>query len=199
MEDIYKTRKTLLKKIQDQNDDQSWEEFISIYRKYIFAVIRGMEIPKHDAGDILQEVILRLWNRIPEMDPTEIRRFRSYLSTVTRSCIMDFLRKKMRHKTKVERAKDNDLYSHLEKVKLPEIDEIATREWENYLSNMALKNISASFSGNAIDVFRLSIEGKSVEEIAKELSIQEQSVYRLKSRVKAKLIEEVARLRDRLE
>ena len=199
MNDVYKTRQTLIQKVKNQHDENAWEEFLQIYHKYIFAIIRASGIDKNDAGDILQEILLRLWNRLPEMDEGEIRRFRSYLATITRNCIMDFLRKKMRHKGKMEKVHELGGESHLDTIQLPEIDKIAKREWENYLTNQALKNIAKSFSGKAIEVFILSSKGHEIDAIAKQLELASQSVYRLRSRVKAKLIEEVARLRSELE
>lgn len=197
MEDVYKTRQTLIQKVKNQHDENAWEEFLQVYNKYIYAIIRGSGLNKDDAGDIMQDILLRLWNRLPEMDEGEIRRFRSYLATITKNCITDFLRKKMRHKGKLEHVADKavDLHSS----ELPEIDEIATREWENYLTNQALKNIAPAFSGKAIEAFKLTVQGKELEEIATILDIQSQSVYRLRGRVKAKLIEEVTRLRKELE
>lgn len=199
MHDVYKTRQTLIQKVKDQHDENAWEEFLQIYHKYIFAIIRASGINKEDAGDILQEILLRLWNRLPQMDEGEIKRFRSYLATITKNCIMDFLRKKMRHKGKMEKVHELGGEPHLDAIQLPEIDVIATREWENYLTNQALKNISKSFSGKAIEVFILSSKGHEINAIAEQLELASQSVYRLRSRVKAKLIEEVARLRSELE
>lgn len=198
-DEIFKTRKTLIFKVRDQHDEHAWEEFIEIYRAYIFTVIRRMNIPPHDAGDILQDVLLRLWKRLPNMDTSEIRRFRSYLATITKSAVLDFIRKQSRARDRVERAKEYSDIDHLERVHLPEIDKIAEQEWENYLANMALKNIEPSFTGNAMTVFRKSMNGMSIDVIADELDLHPQSVYRLRSRVKAKLIEEVAHLRARLE
>ena len=49
------------------------------------------------------------------------------------------------------------------------------------------------------DAFRLSLKGKAVEEIAEELDLKENSVYRLKNRVKERLIQEIRHLREELE
>ncbi|MDD7984767.1 sigma-70 family RNA polymerase sigma factor [Lentisphaera marina] len=197
MEDVYKTRHTLIQKVKNQHDNHAWEEFLQVYHKYIYAIIRSAGMNKDDAGDIMQDILLRLWNRLPKMDEGEIRRFRSYLATITKNCIADFIRKKMRHKDKLSHVAEKDV--NLRSSELPEIDEIAIREWENYLTNQALTNISSSFSGKAIEAFKLTVQGYSLEEIANILDIQSQSVYRLRGRVKAKLIEEVARLREQLE
>ena len=71
-------------------------------------------------------------------------------------------------------------------------------EWENYVANLAFERIHKAFSGKAIQVFEKSLEGKSVEEIAIELDLQEDSVYKLKNRVKRSLQKEINFLREDL-
>ena len=72
-------------------------------------------------------------------------------------------------------------------------------EWEIHLTNLALENIAPLFTGKAVDAFRMTLAGKSVEEIAKALDLKDNSVYRLKNRVKERLILEIKHLREELE
>ena len=74
------------------------------------------------------------------------------------------------------------------------IDELIEEEWKEFILNMALDNISKLFSGQAFEVFRLSLEGVSNEEIAERLSLKRQSVKVLKSRVRSRCVEEIKRL-----
>jgi RNA polymerase sigma factor (sigma-70 family) len=198
-EDQYKTRATLIQRVQNQHDEASWEEFVRVYRRYIYAIIRSMNISEHDTEDILQQVLINLWNSLPKMDYEKINRFRSWLSTVTKNCVTDFIRKRTREANRLEKAGKDDTLTYLKAIRLPEIDNIAEREWEVHLTNLALENIEPLFSGKAVDAFRLTLKGKSVEEIAKELDLKENSVYRLKNRVKERLILEIRHLRDELE
>ncbi len=198
-EDQYKTRATLIQRVQNQQDEQSWNEFVLVYRRYIYAIIRSMNISEHDSEDILQQVLINLWNSLPKMDCKKIKRFRSWLSTVTKNCVTDFIRKRTREANRLEKAGKDDTLTYLKAIRLPEIDNIAEREWEIHLTNLALENIEPLFSGKAVEAFRLTLQGKSVEEIAAELDLKENSVYRLKNRVKERLIQEIRHLRDELE
>jgi len=199
MEDQYRTRETLIQRVQNRHDEQSWEEFVCVYRRYIYAIIRSMNINEHDTEDILQQVLINLWNSLPKMDYTRINRFRSWLSTVTKNCVTDFIRKRTRDAQRLEKAARDETLTYLRTIRLPEIGKIAEREWEIHLTNMAMENIESFFSGKAVDVFRLSLKGLSVEDIARELNLKENSVYRLKNRVKDRLIQEINRLRQELE
>ena len=82
---------------------------------------------------------------------------------------------------------------------MPEIDEIADKEWEAYLTSMAMKTLRSAYTGRAIEVFQKSLEGLTVDIISVDLGISIQSVYTLKARVKQSLIKEITRLRSDLE
>lgn len=199
MEDQYRTRETLISRVQNQHDEKSWDEFVRVYRRYIYAIIRSMNINEHDTEDILQQVLINLWNSLPKMDYSKINRFRSWLSTVTKNCVTDFIRKRTRDANRLERAGQDETLTYLSSIRLPDIDNIAEREWEIHLTNLALENIESLFSGKAIETFRLTLKGLSVEQIAEELDLKENSVYRLKNRVKDRLIQEIMHLREVLE
>jgi RNA polymerase sigma factor (sigma-70 family) len=199
MVDQYNTRATLIQRVQHQHDEASWEEFVRVYRRYIDAIIRSMNISEADTEDILQQVLINLWKNLPKMDYQKINRFRSWLSTVTKNCVTDFIRKRTRDANRLEKAGKDDTLTYLKTIRLPEIDAIAEREWEIHLTNLALENIEPLFSGKAVEAFRLTLKGKSVEEVSQELDIKENSVYRLKNRVKDRLIQEIMHLREELE
>lgn len=198
-DDQYDTRATLIQRVQNQQDDQSWDEFVHVYKRYIYAIIRNMNISEHDSEDIHQQVLINLWNSLPKMDYDKINRFRSWLSTVTKNCVTDFIRKRTREANRLEKASKDDTLTYLKSIRLPEVNQIAEREWEIHLTNLALENIRPLFSGKAVEAFQLSLAGKSVEDIAAQLELKENSVYRLKNRVKERLIQEIRHLRTDLE
>ena len=120
-EDQYQTRATLIQRVQNQQDEKSWEEFVVVYRRYIYAIIRSMNISEHDTEDILQQVLINLWNSLPKMDYEKINRFRSWLSTVTKNCVTDFIRKRTREANRLEKACKDDTLIYLKAIRLPEI------------------------------------------------------------------------------
>ena len=68
-----------------------------------------------------------------------------------------------------------------------------------HITNLALENIKPFFSGHALDVFQLSLEGMSIGDIATRLDLKERSVSRLKTRVKTRLTLEIERLCSELD
>ncbi|VGO18641.1 RNA polymerase sigma factor [Pontiella sulfatireligans] len=195
----YNTRQTLIRRIRDCGDDEAWEEFVDIYRRYIYAIIRNMNISDADAEDLVQMVLIKLMDCCSKQDMGEIRRFRSWLSTMTRNCVIDFIRKRSVETERFEMAAKEDAMAYLKDIRLPDIEQIAEREWGVHLANMALENIRPLFSGKAIKVFQLNLDGMSIPKIAVEMNLKENSVYRLRNRVKARLITEIEELRKELE
>jgi len=198
MEDPYQTRITLIERVKNPDDETSWEDFISIYKGYIYTIIRNMNISEYDAEDITQQVTLKLWKKLPEMDLTKITRFRSWLSVTTKNCVIDFIRKRTSDAQRLEKVKRDYTLTYLKTISLPENTNNMEREWRIYLVNLALTKISPLFSGHAITVFRLSLSGMDAEAIAQKLNIKKKSVHRLKLRVKNRLAIEVNRLKMEL-
>ena len=198
-DDPYQTRITLIQRVQNQHDAASWEDFVRIYRNYVYAIVRSMNISDHDAEDLVQQLMLNMWNKLPQTDVEQIRRFRSWLATITKNFVTDFIRKRIREAERLERAEKDASISYLKAIRLPDIDRIAEKEWKLHIANLALENIEPLFSGHAIEVFRLSLDGMEIAAIAEKLGLQENSVYRLRNRVKKRLILEIEQLREELD
>ncbi|MDH3982498.1 MAG: sigma-70 family RNA polymerase sigma factor [Kiritimatiellaceae bacterium] len=199
MDDPYKTRKTLIQRVQQQCDEESWGEFYKTYNRFIYALIRRMNISEHDADDLSQEVLLKLWNKLPSIELNKKMRFRNMIATITKNCVIDMIRKKEREDVRLKKAAEDENTAYLKSIRLPEIDELTETQWKIHISNLAMQNIAPFFSGHALEVFQLSLQGHTIKEIATKLDLKERSVSRLKTRVKTRLTQEIARLRTELE
>jgi RNA polymerase sigma factor (sigma-70 family) len=196
--DQFRTRITLIQRVRNQHDETSWDDFVCIYRGYVYAIIRNMNISEHDAEDLVQQLMLNIWKKLPQTDVEQIRRFRSWLSVITKNLVTDFIRKRMRETARMEKAEQEASQAYLKKIRLPDIDRIAEKEWRLHIAHLALTNIKPLFSGNAIQVFRFSLDGKETKDIADKLNLQEDTVYRLRSLVKQRLTMEIEQLRNEL-
>ncbi|NQZ56356.1 MAG: sigma-70 family RNA polymerase sigma factor [Lentisphaeraceae bacterium] len=199
MNPSYSTRYTLLQRARNQSDAQAWEELISFYRKYIYVIIRSMNVSSQDSEDILQLVLVKLWKHLPDYhyDP-EKSKFRFWLAKVTRNEVISFIRKQQSHARKLNQAEQEAQQAYLRHIDTPEIEHIVTREWELFISNTAMENIEKHFSSVAIRAFKLFSQGEKVKAIALQLEVKDDSVYKYISRIKFKLIEEIKYLQDEL-
>ena len=199
MDDQYKTRQTLIQRLKENQDEQSWEEFLRIYRPYVYAIIRNMGISEDDAEDLIQQVMIKVWNNIGEKDADPTRRFRNWLSTVTSNCVKNYIRKRVLDAERLEKAQQDETRSYLNSIRLPLVEQIAEREWRVHLFNLAMERVEGLFSGKAMQVFKLSLDGMDVAQIASKMELKENSVYRLKNRVKERMALEIEVLREELE
>ena len=116
----------------------------------------------------------------------------SVKSQETASRIFTVIRKgKLKKLKKPARTK---VINPIDKFTMPDIQEIAEKEWETYIANMALNNIRGKFSDKVIDIFLELSKGKTPKEIAEEMEIPANTVSVYKKRVTAKLCEEIRRL-----
>ncbi|MCM8532706.1 MAG: sigma-70 family RNA polymerase sigma factor [Lentisphaeraceae bacterium] len=189
------TRQTLIARIRNQNDDIAWEEFVESYDLYIYAIIRRMGVSAEDSKDIHQDVLLKIWNKLSDYKQQKNTRFRGWLSTVTINSVKTFFRSNSNESKRIQK-----LESYLEVDGSPksEFEKIINEEWETFLTNKALENVEEVFRGKSMDVFHKSLAGQSVEDISKELGLEESSVYQLRARVKKSITKEITRLRKEL-
>ncbi len=200
MNPTYSTRYTLLERAKQQSDSAAWEELIAVYRKYIYVIIRSMGISESDTDDVLQQVLVELWKYLPDYnyDP-EKAKFRSWVARVTRNQVISFVRRQKSHLAKLDKAQAEAQENYLSSIRTPEVEEIATKEWELFISNTAMQNVSKHFSAKAIEAFQLFSAGKKVNEISEILEVKADSIYKYISRIKLKLVEEIQTLRKELD
>jgi RNA polymerase sigma-70 factor (ECF subfamily) len=198
-QETYRTRITLIERVRDRYDSASWEDFIRIYRRYVYAIIRNMNLSEQDTEDLTQQLLFHIWKKLPETSPGQIKRFRSWLAATTRNFVTDFIRKRIKDAERMQKAERDDTLNYLKSIHLPDIDKLADREWKLHLTQLALENIKPHFSEKAIQVFHLSLNGTPPREIAKRLNLSKNSVAPLKARIKERLIIEIEQLRNELE
>jgi RNA polymerase sigma factor (sigma-70 family) len=189
---LFQTRHTLLERIQNRDDQESWKEFISYYEQYIYNILRRINVPSSDADDLSQEVILKLWKKIPELAYNRDKgKFRHWLSTVIRNDVKRFFYNKNKTSRIIENQDDALLTNSEDPLGNLDLEEIIAEEWDDYVSNLAWESVKKHFNETIQQVFILHTQGKSYPDIAEECKIHEGSVRKYISRVRQYLIDEV--------
>ena len=196
-DDFCSTRETLLVRVKNQHDEASWEDFVFYYKKFIYIICRRMGLNHHDSEEIVQKVLLKLWNKLPEFEYTEGSRFRGWLCKMTGNTVKDFMRSHKRAEERKVKAADYELWNP-EVITKPEISKLINKEWDNYISNLALENIKDKFSENVIDIFLKANQGIPVKELSKQINVPVNTIYVYNKRVTAKFHEEIRRLHQEL-
>ncbi len=195
--DILPTRMTLLQRAQLSQDAGVWNELLRYYEPFIRKILLRMGLRGADFKDAQQEVLLKLWKGLSCYKRDEKHaRFRNWLSTLIRNAAIDWIKKQRhnRHKLPLNEEVQNALHPEQ-----PEAERIIEKEWQRHIVELAMEHLKDVFSGNAFEVFALSLKGMSGKKIAAQLGIRKESVYVLRSRVKVRLRQEITRLRMELE
>ena len=190
---------TLIEKISKTQDESSWQEFVRYYERYLYVVVRNMNIQHHDCEEIVQGVMLKVWDKLKEFQYHPSKgKFRYWLCAIARNAVIDFIRRQQSQQRRKDGLRQQEEISESGINTLPEVEEIAEREWQNYLANLALDKIRKEFKDTHVTCFLRFTEGIAVADIAKEVDLSENSVYVYKSRVQDSLIKEVKRLEQEI-
>ena len=193
------THDSLLNRLRDPADRQSWSEITSIYGPLVFRYCRSRGLQPVDCEDIEQEVLAKLVEF--EYQPTR-GRFRSWLKHVTDNQINQLWRKRKRIPVPSANPADNELagepldwdrlfHVHILDAALrrirPEFDE---RSWQAF-EQVAL----AIEDDNGIQRFAWRENGSS-SAVAKRLDRPVTWVYKVKCRIMSRLRNEILNLAE---
>jgi RNA polymerase sigma-70 factor (ECF subfamily) len=88
---------SLLIRLKDRNDAASWSEFDSLYRPLLERYVGSQGLRGADRADVVQEILVRLLGAFERFhyDPRR-GRFRAWLKSIARSCVIDWRRRTRR-------------------------------------------------------------------------------------------------------
>ena len=191
------TRMSLLKRATLEEQSAAWDELICYYDPFVQKILLRLGVSATDLNDVKQQVFLRLWKGLHNYKKLNTgSRVRNWLATLIRRTSINWYHA---HKHQKEEVELNIEVYDQQKIESPQINKLIEKEWQQYIVDLALEQLKKVFSGHAFEVLALSMEGESGDEIANTLNIRKESVYVLRNRVKARLSEEIKRLRYNLE
>ncbi len=180
------TRPTLLVRIRDLRDSQSWSEFVDLYTPLIRRFIRRANLQDADAEDVTQHVLADVSKLIGQFDYDRSKgRFRNWLFTVTRTAIS----RHFRHHAKCPPAA-GDTSNQLRLSMQPALD-LSEDQWNaayrQRLFEWAAEKVQAEVQPHTWQAFWMSaVEGRVPTDVARQLGIRVGAVYVAKNRVIAK-------------
>ena len=186
----YHTRQSLLMRLKDSHDEASWEEFVATYRNYLLSIINNLNVSHHDSEDLLQSILLKLWNKLPDFDYDPGKgQFRFWLGRVTKNDVFKYFEKNKR--LLQNESEEKEVYRDSED---PQINKMIEREWQNYIAEKAWENVSSGFSQKVLDVFHCFADGMTGPQVADKMKMEENTAYVYKLRVQKALHKEMMRL-----
>jgi RNA polymerase sigma factor (sigma-70 family) len=184
------TRRTLLSRLRNLDDQESWRTFFDLYWRLLYNVARKSGLDDADAQEIVQDTVIAVARKMPEFryDPAR-GTFRQWLLRITRRRIIDHLRRIYRQSPKAEVALES--LDEDEEYATAAIDENASaieaawnEEWEKSTFDAALACVRTSINPRHFQVFDYCVLKEwPASKVAATLGLNAAQVYLAKHRV----------------
>jgi RNA polymerase sigma factor (sigma-70 family) len=192
MVDSPATRPSLLVRLRDGRDHEAWAQFVAVYGPLIYGFARKQGLQDADAADLMQEALGAVAGAIKQLDYDPQRgSFRGWLFTVVRNRLLSF---RSRQGRPGRGTGDPSAQHRLEEVAGREGDPAALwdEEYERRRFAWAAERVRGQVQPATWQAFWMTaVEGRSGQEAAAALGMTVAAVYLAKSRVMARLKEEV--------
>ncbi len=206
------TRKSLIEKLANWEDQQSWEEFYRTYWRLIYGVSLKAGLGQDEALEVVQETILsvaRQWKEGSPYDPDK-GSFKTWLLNITRWRIADQFRRRQRDpaaRSQSGNRRDADGGTRRTATVEGLEDESGTdvlerlweREWKENIARLAIESVKKRISPKQFQIFdAYVIKGWEADRVSHELGVSIAQVYLAKHRVGSEVRKEAEKLRGKL-
>lgn len=192
-QDSIATRQSLLARLKDVEDQESWRDFFDTYWELIYRVAIKCGLSDADAQDVVQETVLSVARKIEGFvyDP-EVCSFRTWMLRLTRWRVTDRLRRRQRIESRLAPALDESLEDSGF-----DWDTYWETEWKEHLLRVAMARVRTRTNLKDVQIYELAAnKGWSTIKIANSLKINRGQVYLAKHRVAKLLKKELGKLAE---
>ncbi|MDB6121942.1 MAG: polymerase, sigma-24 subunit, subfamily [Pedosphaera sp.] len=201
--ELIPTRQSLLSRLKDWNDQESWKVFFDTYWKLIYNAAVKAGLTDAEAQDVVQETVLSVLKNMPGFDySAEKGSFKGWLLRLTSWRIVDQLRKRqkgieVRNSEPQTSTKTGVLESMADPVGL-RLEATWDEEWENNLMDAAIERVKRKVDPKHYQVFDLYVFKKwPVSKVARTLKVNPGRVYLIKHRIGNLIKTEITYLRTK--
>jgi RNA polymerase sigma factor (sigma-70 family) len=198
------TRKSLIERLGNWEDQKSWDEFYKRYWKLIYSVALKSGLRSEEALDAVQETIIVIAKQQKDhrYDPT-MGSFKSWLMNQTRWRISDQFRKRAKdtamYKPASEDSRNTDMLDRYADEDGNKLEAVWDREWAKSLTDRALAAVKLKVTPKQFQIFDCYVvKDWSVLQVSRELDVSMAQVYLAKHRVGALVKKELQALEKEL-
>ena len=191
-DDSLPTRRSLLSRLRDLSDSDSWRTFFDAYWRLIYNLARKSGLSDGDAQDVVQETVIAVARKMPDFhyDPAK-GSFKQWLLLITRRRIQDHLRRLYRSLPLADGGSQREPGGG-EEASAPtlspdaQIDAEWEQEWQENLFNAALTRVRHRANPKSFQVFDYCVlQDLPPRQVAKMLGLNAAQVYLAKHRMSA--------------
>lgn len=195
-EDPYATRRSLLSRVKNPEDHESWQLFYKTYQKMVFSVASKAGLNDSECEEVVQETFIALAKKMPDFQYDPTKSFRAWLAHTTGFKIKDQFRRRKRNKAVENPATTEGRTRSIERIADPaslDVDDIFATEWRERVLELAVEKLKKQVTAAQFQIFDLYVVKKwPVRKVAATLGISSGSVYLAKHRL-SKLVKREAK------
>ena len=200
IDDFIPTRWSLLSRLKDWEDQDSWRQFYNTYWRLINSTALKAGLSATEAQEVVQETVISVAKKMGEFkaDPAH-GSFKAWLLNLTRWRITDQLRKRgPSNLSRPLHSEDTARTSTIERIADPagiEIEEHWNKEWEKNLYHVALEHVKEIVSAEEFQIFNFLVTKQmSARAVARVLRVSLPNVYYVRYKVSSQVKKEIKRL-----
>ena len=185
------TSVNLLRRLREPKAEAAWERFVDLYAPLIFYWARQKGLNSTDAADLVQDVLTTLVVKLRDFEYDADRRFRGWLRTITVNRANDLYR---RNSVRPEVGLD----AVLQRMTIIDDSELFVQsEYRSMVVHRAFELLRSEFRDSTWQACWMQVvDGLKSSDVATQLNLPINAVYLAKSRVLARLREELEGLLD---
>lgn len=199
-----KTSWTLVARLKNTSDQESWAEFDALYRPLILSVAMKAGLREEEAQDVVQETMGSMSKHLQDFVASGERgSFRAWLLQMARWRIQDQFRKRLPSASSGE-SPTNGTARTPTVERVPNASEtdlvgLCDEAWTANLRELALKELQLEVKAEHYQVFHLAVlEQRPLEDVTRIVGRSRAQIYLIKYRVGNALKRIATRLEKRL-
>jgi RNA polymerase sigma-70 factor (ECF subfamily) len=195
------TRRSLISRLRNRQDDDSWRDFFQTYWKLIYSFAIRQGCSDTEAEEVVQETVISLANKMPEYryDPAACS-FKGWLMHVTQWRVVDQFRKRRRRAAEPlpAEAERTDEIPSFANSGASDLEVLWEQEWEKNLMDAAMERVKGKINAEHYQIFHLLlVKGHSPAKVADLLKVSKARVYLVKHRVAGLVQKEIRALKNK--
>jgi RNA polymerase sigma-70 factor (ECF subfamily) len=195
-EDFIPTRYSLLSRLQNWDDQDSWKVFFDTYWRLIYSIALKSGLTEAEAQDVVQETIICVAKDINKFKRDRaLGSFKGWLRNITRWRIADQLRKRNPNTSEENISPENPGLPELSEI--PDhvdagLEKIWEDEWQSNLMEAAMERVKRRVKEEHYQMFDLNVVRQwPASKVARTLEINVAQVYLAKHRILALIKKEI--------
>ena len=199
VDELLPTRRSLLSRLKNWDDQESWRDFFTTYWKLIYGAARRAGLSDAAAQDVVQETVVCVAKGIKEFktDPRH-GSFKGWLLTFTRRRIADHYRREQREvSVEPEDAGDRStpMLNRMPDPASLDWESAWETDWQRNLMDAAIERVKSRVKARQFQIFDCFVlKGWPMSEVKSKLRVSLGQVYFARFKIRSMLEREVRRL-----